>query len=406
MGGLRVGKTAKYLAEMGHDVRVLTVDQQIWGPSLPVEINAKNIVRTKWFDVNRPVQFLLGGRQVVAAKGYEPEGRVPKIVKCLGHFYKDWINFPDGQIGWYPYAVRAGKKMLRDWKPDFILASSSPPTTFLIARKLSHIFNVPWVADLRDLWADNPKMATYHSQLRRKIDAKIENWVLSTAKGIVTVSEPLAVVLREKFRQPISVITNGYDLNDYPPPNSVKHDLSKLKVVYTGLIYPKAVDLHPLFQALTLLKQRGHAVCFDFYGRGNEIVERMATSYGLAGHVKCHGVVPYRESLQLQVNADVLLVLTCNAENEKGVVTAKFFEYLGARKPIWLTGCVDGVAAEIIRKRNVGLAENDPEKIALFLQKILIDKMTGIENQTPFSAIVGFSRQEQTEKLVEFLGKC
>ena len=39
-------------------------------------------------------------------------------------------------------------------KPDIIFASSSPYTSLIIANKVAKKYNLPWVAELRDLWTE------------------------------------------------------------------------------------------------------------------------------------------------------------------------------------------------------------------------------------------------------------
>jgi len=403
VGAIRIGKLAKYLSQAGHEIKILSADNQLWAPTLPVEIEESSISRTSWFDINKPIQLLLGGKKNIAAKGFERAGYFPKIITKMGYYYKNIVNFPDGQIGWYPFAVRKGKKLLDNWKPDFIFSSSSPPTSFLIARKLSQLYGIPWIADFRDLWVDNHNADLYQSTIRRLIDQKLEKWTLATASAFITVSEPLADILKSKFSKPVGIIPNGYDLDDYPLPDLTPNP--NLKIVYTGIIHPIKRDPAPLFEAISLLGEDGKNIQIDFYGRSNDIIKKAALQYGIGDRVNCHDTVPYTDSLKLQVNADVLLLLTYNSDKEKGVITSKFFEYLGAKRPILLVGCINGVAANIINERKAGYAENDPVKIAEFLKDCLATKKSGKENQLSTETIAGFSRQEQASALIKFLEK-
>src|SRR4051812_20287108 len=70
IGALAVGKTAKYLVREGHDVRVLSADDQPLPRSLSVEVPGEFVVRTPWLEPLRPIQRALGGRERVAAQGY------------------------------------------------------------------------------------------------------------------------------------------------------------------------------------------------------------------------------------------------------------------------------------------------------------------------------------------------
>jgi glycosyltransferase involved in cell wall biosynthesis len=402
VGAVRVGKMAKYLIEMGHTVKILTANHQPLPLGLPVEIDESHIIRTNWIDVNKPIQMLLGGKKKFIGKGYERAHRFSKVLQTLGRYYRDWINLPDGYIGWYPFALKKGKQLLKDWHPDFILASSGPPITLFVASKLAKFSSIPWVADLRDLWADNHNAEVYHSKARIALDRKLENYVLSTAKALMTVSAPLAETLKKNYHKPITVIANGYDLNDYADLQRHNHN-KKLHIVHTGIINPIKRDPTPLFEALRLIDNYAEKIKIDFYGINTSLIKKMALDQGVSQAVHCYDTVPYKESLQLQVNADILLLITHNAPSEKGVITSKFFEYLGARRPILLIGCLDGIAAKIIQERQAGLTENDPAKIAAFLKNAINDLESKKTTELSLQQIQGFSRQEQTKLMIDFL---
>ena len=76
-------------------------------------------------------------------------------------------------------------------------------------------YNLPWVGELRDLWVDFHR---YHvGRVRKHIEHRLEKRVLSSATGLVTVSEPMAELLRKKYCKPTAVVLNGYDPEDYIP---------------------------------------------------------------------------------------------------------------------------------------------------------------------------------------------
>src|SRR5688500_6437513 len=134
IGAVRTGKTAAYLTRFGHDVRVLTAANQPLEPSLALEIPDSNVTSTGWLNVNWPVELALGGRSKVAARGFTlSRGRHRGLLGALGGWSKTLLNFPDGQIGWLPFAVRAANQICRHWRPDVILGSALPMTSLLVA---------------------------------------------------------------------------------------------------------------------------------------------------------------------------------------------------------------------------------------------------------------------------------
>src|SRR3546814_20014060 len=72
-------------------------------------------------------------------------------------------------------------------------------------------------------------------------------------------------------------------------------------------------------------------------------------------------VLVHEEALRRQLESDILVLLQWNDPKEQGSVPGKFFEYLGARRPILVLGLHDGVPATILRERNAGFFSNEPK---------------------------------------------
>ena len=357
IGAVRTGKTAKYLRQLGHDVRVLTTADQSLQATLPLDIPASEVIYTPWLNVNRPVELALGGRGRVATHGYAAGSSTPNFVRKLGLFYKHLTNLPDGQIGWYPYAVSAGRRLMRDWHPDVIYASAMPVTSLLVAHALARGSGVPWVAELRDLWLDNPYLDL--PPWRRRIEHSLEERVLGSARGLVTISEPLAETLRKRFAVPVEVVTNGFDPEDYPAAAAPAQE-DRVRIVYTGMIYEGRRDPSPLFQAVASLGEFVANVRIAFYGRYLGVVDSLAQRYGIRDCVEIHEPVPHREALRIQAEADLLLLLLWDNPRERGSFTGKVFEYLGARRPILAVGPADNVASTLILERKAGMVGTNP----------------------------------------------
>ena len=115
--------------------------------TLAIEMDESLIEQTNWFNVNFLPQLFFGGKKQITTTGYSTK---VSFVKKLGNLYQSLFNLPDDAIGWYPYAVRSGKRLMDSWKPDLIYTSALPATDLLVARSLSQLSGVPWVAELRD----------------------------------------------------------------------------------------------------------------------------------------------------------------------------------------------------------------------------------------------------------------
>ena len=411
IGCVRVGKTAKYLVQFGHDVRVISaVDQHLATTTLPVEIAADRITYTRWLMPPWPVRRAFGRTPEPASApgngGGEP-GKRPELLLLrraarAGMKLIRTLYFPDMDIGWLPFALTAARRVLTGWKPDVILASASPVTSLIAAHRISRRHHVPWVGDLRDLWTDNH--CYEYPVWRRRIEERLERRVLSSAAGLVTVSEPLAETLRAKFGRPTTVILNGFDPSDYPCSLAALPRSDGLRIVYTGTIRPGRQTPAPLFEALRRLGPVADKVRVAFYGAPGAFVHEAASRYGVADLVEINAVVSHREVLRRQSEADVLLHLLWTDPEQPGVYNAKLFEYLGARRPILGVGYIGNVAAELIRARCAGVTLDDPVRILTQLEQWIRQKEeTGRIPDLDAAATAGLSREEQTKVLEGFL---
>lgn len=406
IGALRAGKIAKFLIQGGHDVKVVSCKDQSLASNLPLEIPEDCVRHTSWWDINSPVELLLGGKKKVAAKGYVPSSEhLPSWVYYFGTFYKNLLNFPDGKIGWYPFAKTAGEQIIRQWQPDLIYASATPYTTLLVASSLASKHNIPWVAELRDLWMDNPYWV--RPFWRFYFENRLEHRILGSATGLVTVSKPLSQTLKSKYNIPCEIITNGFDPEDYPDQPKTLFSDDKLHITYTGQLFNLMRDPSPLFIALKKMGSSAQKIRLHFYGRYNDFALQLALQHSVGHLVEIHPPVSHVEAINIQVQSDILLLLPGYSEKERGVFTGKLFEYLGARRPILCLGNVDGEAAKLIREREAGVTLTEPEAIARQLSQWIKQKSeTGAIPSLPAEVGKGFTRKEQTEKLIRFFETC
>jgi hypothetical protein len=401
IGSVRVTKLAEYWLKKGYDVKVVSCSNQPFTKTLASSFPGNRVVYTDYLNVNAIPEKFIGGKEMVAVKGFSSRST---FISFLGRIYKILLNFPDGQIGWYLFAIKASKKIIYEgWKPDFIYASAHPPTTFLIARRIASKFDIPWVAEYRDLWTDSP----YYEfpNWRKLIESKLERFIMCTASAAVTVSEPLAQILKDKLICPVSSILNGYDPADRVVSLANKFPKDKLNIVYTGMIYKGKRDPSSLFLALKKMK-RSNNVHVYFYGRNLDWARNLAVFYGVEHLVSFSNAVSYAKAIEIQGWSDVLLLLLWNSSYEKGVYTGKLFEYFGAAHPILVLGAEDGVAANLVKLRNAGFVSNDPHILSQQLD-FWVDKKLENSNFFKLNKNVrnGLTRKDQFIKLDDFLVK-
>ena len=405
---VRTGQTAKYLTRLGHEVYVVTADQQSGEPSLSLDFPRDRVVYTPWLGsgVMASVADQPAYRATEARGRGELAGRrwpVPPSAKhLLRSAQRNALYMPDDCIGWYPWALHACLALMRRHKLDLIYASAGPYTSFLVAASAARLCRVPWAGELRDLWTDN-----HYRDLApwlRRLDARVESLVLGSAAGLVTMSQPWAELLGRKYPIPVRVIYNGFDERAAVAPAQDEADPAPLVISHLGRLYGEKRDPVALFAAVRALGAQASRVRVDFYGPDQDHVRQLARASGVADRVRICVDVPYAESLAVQSRSDVLLLLMWDTPEEAGVLPGKLFEYLGAGKPVLAVGAGQGVAARLISSRRLGLASSDPVQIAGQLKAWIAEKDTrGRLATVPKEAVADFSRARQVRKLSEYL---
>src|SRR5439155_9020565 len=142
----------------------------------------------------------------------------------------------------------------------------------------------------------------------------------------------------------------------------------------------------------------------DFRPGDREFMEGL----GLAGRVELIDHVPRRESLRLQRESDVLLLLIPEAGGRgRGVLSGKVFEYLAAERPILAVVPPDGAAAELIQETHAGVVAppEDVDAIRAALTGLVERHRAGTLNGTPLAPgdRDRLSRVRRSEELADLL---
>jgi glycosyltransferase involved in cell wall biosynthesis len=403
-GCVRVGKLVQFLVERGHDVRVVAGHGLDLPQTLDIPFGDAKVVRVPYWRIEAPIDW--ARRSMVARRGPNAGGAAQNPTGGIAHrlvtLYRAALAIPDGQAGWIIPAMRAARLQTRDWRPDVIVSSALPFSSHVVAARLARRLGVAWVAEFRDLFAENPY--NFAGRWRRALDRIVERFVMRGVSGCVTVSPPLAKTLEAMHSCPTEVVLNGFDPNDVQPGAQPPTGFRPLKILYTGIIYPGRRDPRPLFAAIASLGARKQRINVEFVGQDLRGVRAMAVAAGISEQVSIKKPVTYREALRLQQEADVLLLLLWDHPSEEGVYTGKLFEYAGASRPILSIGAKDGLAARLIEERGLGKAATRVEEIAAILSAwIDTYDSCGFIVGPSLEARSGLSRNDQFEKFETFI---
>jgi glycosyltransferase involved in cell wall biosynthesis len=356
VGLMRASKFARYLTGMGWDPVVLTVKGAQAAETNGRDQEGFEVFRTDYSDVASSIKRFLAPVSAIGKKGPESRELDPKNGAARRpSLVRELILMPDDQIGWYKYAVEEGKNIIEKEGIDLIMSTSPPETAHLIARSLKKSSGLPWVADLRDLWAEDH--FRQRPLVKRLILRRMEKKTLGDADLVVTVSDPWAETLRRSLScvpDKVRVIENGYDETDFAGLEYRGNE--KFTISYTGKLHRINQPIGPLFEAIKGLVSEGavdrRRIRVDMYvfGYDKPDIAAMAERYGLSDVVFEHGRVSYEESLRIQRSSDILLFVQWRGRQGNGWYSAKLYDYIGARRPILAIAGENGVASDLVSR--------------------------------------------------------
>ncbi len=420
-GVRRIVKFAKFLPEFGYHPLVLcaTPDERMpldFESLAEVEAAGYSVYRTPSMDPyhlwNGVRQIPQAARRMVSKLDMEspaarstaaPPARPAHPLAPLARFASGTFALPDDRIGWLPFAIPAAEQILRSQAVRHVLTSSYPHSTHLIGAHLKRKYRIKWIADFRDGWTQNPYFSKHATPMHRRLSAKWEKRVAQEADALLTVSEPIARHLRT-LTDPakVHVIPNGYDSDDFVDIKPLNFE--KFTLAYTGTLFMQRSPDNLLAALRGLLDSHpGIAEEMQVIFRTKFKAEHTAAIHdlGLQGVVQNWGMGSYRESLQLQMSADALLVLEGEAPNSEIMLTQKIFEYLATGKPI-LAVCPPGALADLVRQTRAGvvIAPDNIFRLKETLHDLFLGRLTFGRDERLIST---FHRREQAGQVARIL---
>ncbi len=408
VGAVRPPKLAQHWAAAGHSVRILSIrNVDLWRDSGHAIAGAMPPPATNHFGA--PIAFTqANGVEVAhlpwteAADRPAPERAAPALtapssapgpLARLKTLYQQWKTTPDRYSRWVGSWAMPAQRMADAWPADLIYSSGPPQSSHRLAARLASASPTPWIAELRDLWTGNPYDDRPGWLLARS--QGMAEAVLRHATGFVAVTQGAAETLRRDHAKPTITAFNGFDPDDYAGLDAEPAlDPARLTILHAGVIYAGRRDARPLLEALARLDAPDRArVLVRFHHDEGAYVARVVAELGLQASVEFHPLVPRRDILRIERQADVLLLCRWDDPREDDVIPGKLFEYIGARRPILSVGSETGEAATIVREGGFGLVSNDPATIAEWLRARLAQK--GMHPRLPDLPVADVDRYDR-----------
>lgn len=420
IAALRPYSWAKYWSQMGHEVTVLTTVKGKSVTDLKLDMSnftlkeislpgflEKFIFPSKADSIldqsnlfSKTKSNLL--KNYIKKMVYSPFKFILNKLRKYGAFAG--LRMPDKFDLWYFSAYNFAKK--NNW--DLVVSSYGPYVSHMVAYKLKKEKKCSkWIADYRDLWTMNHAFSAGVCPFN-VLENYLEKKFNYSADIITTVSEPLAQILREKYKlNYVRTIENGFDFDDVKSLSQERYwNDENIHIAYTGSVYEGKQNPEPMFQAIFELSHSIDAHLLNnfqliFFGKIQPNIVELVKKYNIDKWVYFNDFISRNDILKIQRDANALLFLEFNGK--EGVFSGKIFEYLASGTQILSIGGINpnSYVSNFIRESKCGKVLSDNVELIKNELKSLLNSKNKIKVDNSFA--LQYSRKILAEKMLKLL---
>ena len=401
-------KFVKYLPEFN-------IEPIVYCPSNPnypiIDKSLKDEIPNGITVISQPIQEPYSFAKLISKKSYKSisSGVIPKrkrqsLVERIMLFVRGNFFVPDARKNWVNPSVAFLSDYINKNVIDTIITTGPPHSLHLIGLHLKQSLNIKWVADFRDPWTT----IGYHKSLKlmnfaKKKHNQLEQKVLNTVDEIIVTSYHTKNEFSLKSKQPIKVVTNGYDNNSV----EINSKDDKFTISHIGSLLSERNPL-VLWEVLSELVSENqlfaNAFQLNFIGIVSDAIINTVKSFGLINHLNILGYVNHDKAIEFQKKSQLLLLIEIDSEDTKAIIPGKLFEYMISETPIIGVGPKDSDVETIITESNTGsyFLYSEKEKLKIKVLSYFEDFKNGPLKSNPVG-LQKYSRRNLTEKLSDIL---
>jgi hypothetical protein len=359
------------LALLGDDVHVLTIDLGGTGHGLPDLPANVTVHRTHpgplrglvaWRRRRRQHQKRLQPHASIVP--HTSQGRLrnswKQTISTLLQRMAEYVFFPDLRGEWRLPGQRELDRLLPGLDPDIVISSHEPATTLQLGLQAKRA-GFPWIADLGD-----PVLAAYTPARWRRRAHRLERDVCRHADRILVTADSALELLHSRHGRTVGVevLTQGFP-SVQPSPQDARNscDHSWLELFYTGSFYSFRRPEALLQAVLDMPRTRLTIASIN----PPESIRRASRQH--PSRIRLLGFIPHAEAL-------LVSIANCDARQVPG----KFYEYLGAARPVLHLHDAkpDDAASRLLRELRRGIVcRNETGAIAAQLARLQQAKRAG-----------------------------
>jgi hypothetical protein len=326
----------------------------------------------------------------------------------IGIFIRGNFFIPDARSLWIKPSVKTLTKYLSKNRVQAIFTDGPPHTNTVIGTKISKISGIPHLADFQDPWTQVDYYKLFKiTSWADKIHKRLEQDSFKQASKITIASPSWKEDIESIGAKNVDVLYYGYDEADFENIVAVPDRL--FTFCHAGLL---GLDRNPnaFFEVIQSLNTEIPSFKNHFrlklIGQVDFEVTNTINQHNLAGQVLLIGTVQRDVALQEICNSWVLLLPLNKAENAKGRMPGKFYEYMRSQRPIISFGPLDSDVAAIIEDYKVGenFTYENTNNLKGYIKKLYHNYCNNsflpVQSAKDISV---FSNENQTKKLGQYL---
>lgn len=288
------------------------------------------------------------------------------------------------------YALGVGRHLPRGYRPDLVIGSSVHPFTWLAAERIAKRFDIPFIAEVRDLWPQTliDMGAMKEDGFGARLFRGLEGRAYRRSQRIITLLPGADKYICARYgveADKIVHISNGIDVEEFDRlaqegAASAQRVLApyggKFLVAYAGAM-GRANQLETIVQAAAeVLRLGGNDVQFLFFGQGPLEAKLKEQALELClGNVHFMGYYSYTQIPALLLGCDLNIVAMQDIPlYQYGISLNKLFTYFASGKPVVFSG---NVSNDLVREGGAGISvgPEDPAAIARAIMQLRADRI-------------------------------
>lgn len=253
-------------------------------------------------------------------------------------------------------SFRKASKIIKNNEVSTIYSSFAPYADHYVAYLLKRKHpKLNWIADFRDLQVE----PIYKNVIWKKLQRRVEKYVLQNADKVISVSESYADQLK-RYGRPTQSIFRGVS------PRSRIDKYPIFTISYTGSLYFDYRDPSQLLSCISSCIDEGlidkNKIQIVYAGRDGIQFGEYISKFELDQIYFDKGMISQSKSKNIQSRSHINLLLTSSSPELQGVITGKVFEYFEAGSPIvtLIKGVQDIEFENLFKKLSAGVVVYDP----------------------------------------------